>query len=276
MWRKLCQRQTPPECFIGRSWFHACQAIILRNGKTSDFGRVSWGASCRVGFSSNCAECRTTHLMLPLWPRWCPLKDGTKSQSHSKVVLIGIHYITCLHPVLSVLSRNSRTPEGEENVWHNATTISFTGNGKQWYTLDPERSCIQSGSQAPHKRNLQLLGAVRPLGLVPIHILIPLQRTTTENQHIAVITSLISKLILPIPNLRWTRQRWVDILEQLCSAMLYTLICIDWQLAPACEQNFTTICLFILVKLLTKSGYHPQTAGKIERYNCTITAKLRR
>lgn len=145
------------------------------------------------------------------------------------------------------------------------------------YTLLHEcHSCTKNRSRVAQKRKLTLFPATGPLEFVAIDVLGPLLWTTSGNQDEVVVTDDFSQLTRAIPT------------DKIIPGQVATIFLDNWVMPhrkPSCilinnevqfvSKLFRTLHLFLGVKKLTTTVYHPQTNGEVERYSRPLVARLR-
>jgi hypothetical protein len=132
------------------------------------------------------------------------------------------------------------------------------------------------GSRRNGKRIRPSFPANGPLESVALDILGPLPRTRHGNRFLLVISDRYSKVTKTVP------------LRTFTAFLVARAICDHWAYVYGppvsfltdngpqfAAKFFQTVCSELGIRKIFKTAYHPQTNGKVERYNRTILASLR-
>lgn len=137
-------------------------------------------------------------------------------------------------------------------------------------------ACARNRVELKLKRRIQLFPASGPLEFIAIDILGPLPRTVNGNQLVVVMTVRYSQLTRALPSDETSSvhvenvfiDSWIVLYGILSYVLTYTEV-------KFTSKLFAVLCTMLRVKHQTTTACHPQTNGRVERYDRTIVSRLR-
>lgn len=137
-------------------------------------------------------------------------------------------------------------------------------------------TCKRYGTATKLKRQLQMFFASNPPKIVTIDILESLLRTDMGNQYAIFMRDRYSKLARAVPTGKKASSYVSDVLfnSWVVPYAIPTSFLVD-NLLHFVSKLFETLCTMLTAKHSKTSAYHPQTSGKVKRYNCTIVTQRR-